>query len=314
MSKRTVSFHYLSIVREEDIESRREARRYPLSCHEIESAFRAILDSMSELSTGGKAKTVNTQYNQYFVEVVSYNEHVAFVRIGQQNPSNTYGLRDVNTLEQSEVPISPSQLLELYTYCLIDFSNCIISYIGVNGAPKISALKYLFNDHFSPRDHTTAVISAIMTGDILNMLVRKEIISAITIEIAVPSDQVLSDIGVGEDSFDSLRNIKYTTKTIKVVATRNRNLFSDNRFLPRIFESTNEQFGNRVKSFKVNAKDNDEASQAPYDLLNYHFTKRVSLQDTRDHDTLTSDTFRTALEETYRQSQTELERYTPTVR
>ena len=56
-----------------------------------------------------------------------------------------------------------SQLLELYTFCLIDFESGIVSYIGINGAPKISAVRNLFDRTLEPEENTSAHLAAIMT-------------------------------------------------------------------------------------------------------------------------------------------------------
>jgi hypothetical protein len=313
MPKRTVSFHYLSINREENVPMTRTARRRALTCREIEAVFVEILRTMTHLQNGARIKTVVTLYNQYFVEVIDFTQHHAFIRIGQQNPNNTYGIRDIETLEQTEVPMRANQLLELYTYCLVDFSRCIISYIGVNGAPKISALRYLFNDHFTPQEHTTAYISAIMTEDIINTIIRKDLISSFEIKVAVPSDTVLGEIGVREATFDALRNVKTRTKTIELIAKRNRNLFERNEDLNSMLADTKERFGDNLRGFEVRARNRDEEGIA-YNLLHYHFTKKVDLEDERDHDTLTSETFKAALITTYEQNRNELVRYTPAIR
>lgn len=310
MPRRTVSFHYLSVTREENVAGTRTARRRYLGCTEIEEIFSEILAGMTQLRNGSRIKTVETNYNQYFVEVMDFARHSAFIRVGQQNPNNTFGIRDRRTLEQTEVPMRASQLLELYTYCLVDFSNCIISYIGVNGAPKISALKYLFNNHFPANEHTTANISAIMTEDIINTITRKDLISSFTISVAVPNDQVLNEVGVGERVFDALRNVKTRTKRIEVVARRNRNLFERNEQLTTLLEDTKEHYGDDLRGFEVKARDRDEEG-TPYNLLHYSFTKKVELQDERDHDALTSETFREALVTTYNQNRPELTRYIP---
>ena len=67
-----------------------------------------------------------------YVEVLEYSEHHAFIQIGQPNPSNTVMLRDKITLETENVPMKVTQLLELFTYCYIDFTTGIVSYISIS--------------------------------------------------------------------------------------------------------------------------------------------------------------------------------------
>ena len=231
----------------------------------------------------------------------------AFLKIGQQNPSNTVALRDRTTLETENVPMRESQLLELYTFCLIDFESGIVSYIGINGAPKISAVRNLFDQTLEPGENTSAHLAAIMTDDILQVLVRKHIISKVSVTVAVPEDQILSDIGLDIENFDAIRNVRTKTATYILVGRRNKNIFTSSSKLAEMIAAIKIKFGDNLQGLTANAKDYNEKSQT-YDLLQYNFTKTVVL-GREDEGLLTLDDFKDALVNTYDLYRTELLRY-----
>lgn len=250
---------------------------------------------------------ITVSSSQYVIEVISYEEHRAFIKIGQQNPSNTVALRDRTTLETESVPMRESQLLELYTFCLIDFETGIVSYIGINGAPRISAVRNLFDQGIDRGENVSPHLAAIMTNDILDVLVKKHIISKLSVTVAVPEDQILSDIGLDRESFDSIRNIKTKMVTYKLVGRRNKNIFSSSGKLAELIASIKMKYGDNLKGLNANAKDQGEKSQS-YDLMQYNFTKTVVLGK-EDSGLLIDDDFKEALLQTYTRYKDELLKY-----
>lgn len=308
MAKKTrkVSFYRLGLIQQVVVD-KNTIRENHLRNNEIEEKFNLIYEEKAfALNDGGRAVTVSTNSNDYVVEVLDYVNHRAFIKIGQQNPSNTVALRDMTTLETEDVPMRDSQSLELYTFCLIDFETGIVSYIGINGAPKISAIRSLFNECLK-EENVYASLAAIMTNDILQTLVSKSIISKISLTVAVPEDHILRDIGVDENTFDSLQHIKTSTATYNVVARRNRNVFRNSTTLGEWIASVKEKFGDNIKKMSANAKDYNEQSQT-YDLMQYNFTKTVTLSDS-DSVFPTLEKYRDALEDTYNKYKAELVRY-----
>ena len=305
---RKVSFYRLSLEKSVFIEGSHTVQKSQLTNNEIEEKFREIYDDkMQQLSNGNHAKNINVSSSQYVIEVMNFEEHRAFIKIGQQNPSNTVALRDRETLETSDVPMSESQLLELFTFCLIDFLTGIVSYIGINGAPRISAIRNLFDQNLLQEEKISTSLAAIMTNDILQILVHKNIISKVSVSVAVPEDQILSDIGLNAENFDAIRNVKTKIATYKIVGKRNKNLFSSSNKLAELIGAIKLKHGDNLKGLSANAKDADEKSQS-YDLLQYNFTKTVVLgQD--DEGLLSLDNFKDALVRTYDQYKEELLRY-----
>lgn len=304
--KRKVSFYYLSANEYIENYEKRTVQEKELTLHDIEGIFLDIFDTkMHLLANNHKAINVTTKSNKYVIEVFYYKNSMSFLRIGQQNDANTVALRDQNTLESENVPMKDGQLLELFTYALIDFKTGIVSYIGINGAPKISAIQSLFSLYDERK--IVASVSSIMTDDILNTISRKRIISKILLTVSIPKDDILSDIGISATDFDDLRNVKTSTITYNIVAQRNKNVFSSSNHIAEWFGEIKTKFGDCLKGLSVNAKDENEESQT-YDLLEHSFTKTVYLSE-ENSSKLTENDFEKSLKRVYSSNQTELLRY-----
>ena len=305
---RKVSFYRLSLEKHTVIPGTNNIQVKQLSNSDIETFFRRICtEKMQSIAGGHKAINITVSSSRYVIEVISHEEHRAFIKIGQQNPANTVALRDKTTLETESVPMKESQLLELYTFCLIDFETGIVSYIGINGAPRISAIRNLFDQGIDREENVSAHLAAIMTNDILQVLVKKHIISKISVTVAVPEDQILSDIGLDRESFDSIRNIKTRMVTYKLVGRRNKNIFTSSNKLAELIANIKAKHGDNLKGLTANAKDANEKSQA-YDMLQYNFTKTVVLGKD-DSGLLMIDDFEEALVQTYNLYKSELVKY-----
>ena len=185
--KRKVYFYRLNLIHQKDID-RNTIKEAPLTNLEIEKKFQNIYDKKTSiLSSGRRAISVTTLSGDYVVEILSFSNHRALIKIGQQNPANTVALRDTSTLETEDVPMRKTQMLELFTFALIDFETCIVSYIGINGAPKISAIRNLFDNNLAA-ENTYATLAIILSQKALENLFKKKIISKVTLTIAVPED------------------------------------------------------------------------------------------------------------------------------
>ena len=305
--QRKVSFYHLSQERTGD-----DKKKYAVSNADIEANFKHIYDHMSVLKDGNHAEKILSGNVKVVVEIIDYNpnEHSVFLKIGHQNHSNTSSLRDQNTLEATEVPMAPSQKLELFTYCYIDFSTCIVSHISLNAAPRVSALRAMF-DHFLLEEfRTSSTLSVIMSSDIIDMIKKKRV-SKLTVAVAVPSDSILSDrIGVGRNTFNKLQHIKKVGYTYTLSAKRFKSMLTSPNALGEMVAAIKEEHGNDLQSLRVNAKGEGEDSQV-YDLLQHSLTKKVNF-DVDDISLLTVDDFRDKLTTCYRANKQDLIQYIPT--
>lgn len=305
---RKVSFYLLVLEKKEPIQGSRHKRFVPLKNDEIEEHFRSIYDNkMQSLSNGNKAISVNFSSGTDIVEVLDYTNRCAFVKIGQQNPSNTVALRDQETLETEEVPMAENQLLELFTYCLIDFETGIISYISISGAPRVSTIRTLFDHYFLHTESIVTKLAAIMQDDIISKLASKKTISKLEVEVAVPSDQILSELGVNPNSYDALQNVRTRTATYEVVGHRNKSIFENQSGFMELIGDIKSTLGENLLKLRANAKDENEQSQS-YDLLQYSFTKTVNLER-ENIETIGANEFKEILETVYAENKNELLRY-----
>lgn len=301
---RKVSFYRLILEKYTLLSDSNVTQVKPLSNKEIEKKFKQIYEEqLILLPNGAKAVKIDTAKSDYVIEVIEYKNKKAFIKIGQENEARTVAIRNSVTLESKDVPMTSDQLLELFTFCLIDFETGIISYIGINGAPKLSAIKGLFNNFLAETEHIFSDLAAILTSDVLNLLARKHTISKMSLTVAIPSDQVLNDIGVDEDTFHEIGEFKTKTATYNLVAKRNKNIFESNNNLIDLVEKLKQKFGDNIVDLTVNAKDLDENSET-YDVMQYNFTKTVILNENNKN--LTTNDFKDALISTYNNNKDEL--------
>ena len=302
--QRKVSFYYLSQERTGD-----DGKKHEVALPQIESNFQHIYNQMNVLSNGHHAEKILYNHVNFVVEVIQYNtdNHLAFISIGYQNHANTAALRDQGTLELSAVPMTPTQKLELFTYCLIDFSTGVVSHISLTNAPRIGALRTMF-DHYLLNDFKTSCsISAIMSSDIIEMIQNKRT-SKITVSVAVPDDTTLSDrIGVGRTAFDKLQNIKKVGYTYTLSAKRLRNIFNSPADVGKVVAAIKEEHGNQLQSLKINAKSDGEETQV-YDLLQQNLTKKVAF-DVEDISELTPEDFHVSITTCYNANKDDLIKY-----
>lgn len=304
ITQRKVSFYRLSLEKHVLLPTN-VTQIQTLSNEEIEEKFNEIYtNNFISLPNGTKAVKIDTGNSEYVVEVIDYDNKRVFIKIGQENDSNTVALRNYITLETEDVPMSAEQLLELYTFCLIDFETCIVSYIGINGAPKLSAIKCLFNTFFLETEKIHSDMASIVTDNVIEILAKKHRISKMSLTVAIPTDKVLSDIGTDENTFYELGEFKTKTATYNLVAKRNKNIFESNSKLADVVEKLKEKFGDKIVDLTVNAKDLDENSQT-YDLMQYNFTKTVLL-NTESTKNLKIEDFKEALNSTYNTNKDEL--------
>ena len=305
---RKISFYLLVLEKKVPIQGSRQTRFVPLTKNEIDEHFKNIYDNkMQLLSNGNKAITVTLSNGADVVEVLEFSNHRAFVKVGQQNPSNTVALRNQATLETEDVPMSENQLLELFTYCFIDFETGIISYISISGAPRVSTIRAMFDHCFLYTENVTTKLAAIMIDDIAAKLSHKHTISKLEIEVAVPSNRILSDLGVNPAGYDALKNVRTRTATYEVISHRNKNMFEDERGFLTLIGDLKSSLGESLLKLRANAKAENEPSQT-YDLLQYSFTKTVNLER-ENIETIGAEEFKEILAETYTQSKDELLRY-----
>lgn len=301
--QRKVAFYHLTQERMGD-----DRRKHSVSNADIESNFQYIYGQMTVLDSQRRAAKIISSNVKVVVEVVRYDpsNHFAFIKIGHQNHANTTSLRDQNTLQATNVPMQPSQRLELFTYCYIDFTTCIVSYISMNSAPRVSALRAMLDHYLLSNFKTSSSFSSIMSADIIDMIKTKRA-SKLVVTVAVPSDDVLEDVGVRRRVFDRLQHVKKIGCTYTISAKRLKNMFSSPEEVGEVVAAIKEEHGDNLQGLKVSAKGEGEETQV-YDLLQHSLTHKVSF-DVEDISLLSADDFYSRLSACYQSQKPDLMRY-----
>lgn len=302
--QRKVAFYHLTQERTGD-----DHRKQVVSNANVEANFQHIYNQMTVLENQRRATKTLSGNVKFVTEVVRYDpdNHFAFIKIGHQNHANTASLRDQNTLEATNVPMQPSQRLELFTYCYIDFITCIVSYISMNSAPRISALRAMLDHYLLNNFKTTSTFSAIMSADIVDMIKKKRT-SKLVVSVSVPDDDVLEEsIGVGKHVFNRLQNVKKVGYSYTIAAQRYKNMFNSPEEVGEIVAAIKEKHGANLQGLKINAKGEGEDSQV-YDLLQHSLTHKVTF-DVDDISLVTADDFYRSLSACYQSQKQDLIRY-----
>lgn len=248
--ERKVSFFRWSQERKKDngIEQLKSA--------DVEVHFKHVYSRMEKLSQQRRAKRIDMDGTQVVVEVIAYSSknHDAFLRVGYQNQPNNTALRDQETLATAEIQVGEKQMVELYTCCYIDFTTCIVSYIGLVSAPRIRALKILFDQELENEGITNA-FSSILDTSTINDLTNKRVTN-LEISIATPGDNILSqDIGVAADDFNTLMHVQKLTCTYKISVERLKSMCESKEDMFRFTENIKKRYDGRIKKFRATIKE-----------------------------------------------------------
>ncbi len=299
--KRTVSFYQLSIQKIIGNHS-----KYCDST-EVKKHFDVLYSQMTSLSTEHRAKKVKRNTQDYVVEIIENGERYVYFKIGRATPTNTIGIRTQSQLEWEDIKLQDGKSLETYTYAMIDFETCIISFIGTVGAPNVNIIETFFKNK---NPDVVASVASIIGDDVLDVLRKKDIITKTLIKVAVPSDEILRDIGVPRSEYDQLLGVKEVKKTFLLKGSRNKHMFTNESNLRSFIDTLFKKWGGDLETVKVSAKDsNHDESTQEYDLLDYKVTKSVSLNADGNHDNLLEDMFKDALKTTYIDTRGDLVKY-----
>lgn len=295
---RKVAFYRLSV-------------RDPVDDKEIllKEAFQYIRDvKLKTVPQGDKAIDLQYDGNIYVAQVMREDGDMVFIRIGRQHPSNTVALRDRDTLESDEVKMTGSQMLEVYTICLLDLSTGIVCYIGMSGAPRVRVIREMFLLYDRYEKETAVELDAILTKDVLKRIAGKRIINSIECTVAVPSDDLLEKtLGLTESAFDELRNIKDAKMTFQIKADRNRTLFTDAGKFEKFMNLIGGRWKDKINRMTVKAKNTDEILQT-FNIMEDAFTVMVNL-DQADIDTVTDERLADLLLDTYNRTKSDILSY-----
>ena len=240
-----------------------------LSNDELESKFQGAVDNkmipIGQL--GHRAVQVDFNEDKYVIELIKKVSHVYYLKLCIANPAHSVALRDKTTLESDSLNIEPTQNLEICTFCIIDFKTRVLSYVGVNGSPRITLLKDWLNKIYKD-DGYGAKMALICSPDVLDAFSKKKRITSLKVDIAVPSDLELERIGISETSFDNMRGKLTCMLSYNISADRGKSLFDDTGKIKQVIDKLISCTDvDALKSFKGYGKDDGETNAQIFNLL-----------------------------------------------
>lgn len=274
---RRLKFYLLSMIS--------KSNHRTLNCVDLEAKFQAVVDNLMKPigATGHKAALIDLSDGTFVIELVKQEDHVSYLKLGINNPVNSVALRDSSTLEANSLRVGPNQSLEIYTFCIIDFETRVLSYVGMNGSPRVSIIKDWLNRILFLDYYTT--LALIYSPDILSVLSKKKRVTTLKVDIAIPSDSELENIGVSEPTFDELRGKLTRTVSYVVRAGRGKSLIDNPSMIEtvfrRILHGVEEE---SIELLKAYGKNEGEINAQPFDLLDYGVTVSESINRS-DYDT-----------------------------
>lgn len=313
-TKRNVSFFLMDFrktIKDNDIKENKVIYQ-SINKDEVYTYLLELIDkSFVETKNKKKVCKINMNSDDIYIEVVEFTKKYSVFKIGHEKATNTYDIRDKKTYISTEVPIKDHESLEMYTYCFFDHSNYVCAIIDVYGAPTVAAFRTLFSHFFYENYENEGILvtcSSILTRDIIKELTKKDVISNVTAEIAIPQSKILDEYAyVDRNEFKGLQNVKTTTVTFNLVSQRNKNLFVDENQLLKLFENMKEKHKENLKKFYVKAKNKGE-SMSEYNILEYRFTKHINLTK-KDVNKLSQDDIVSALKNVYTKSVKEISEF-----
>lgn len=145
----------------------------------------------------------------------------------------------------------------------------------MNGSPRASIVKEWINDKCQ-ESGIEAHLAAIVSKDVIKILSSKKRVLRIELDVAVPSDDILEEIGVPESTFDGLRGQKMKTLKYTLKAERGKSIFESKEMIPKLVQNLLDSVPlGIVRSLNAFTKDEGEINPQIINLLE----EGVTVQD-----------------------------------
>ena len=233
-----------------------------------------------------------------------------FARIGRKKDINELQRRNRTNFQSQNIDKSDDEDIEVFTYFYMIFERTeekvSIVYLTSMSAPGIRHLDKLMTKYAIDNKKST-FISPIITKNVANVLKKKDIVNAFSYKIAVPTDKIigLDGIGLSEDAYDNLKNVKTTEVVITITAERNQNLFKDKGEIAKLTDKIYKTHGSKVKDCLAKAKNNNGAL-IPYHFLDNEFIEKTTFKYTSEDGDLRVEEIKHKLLEKYLLHRTDL--------
>lgn len=256
-----------------DIHEKKDNVEKVLSNQAIYELFKDIYEHSKDVKNY-KTYELNGQYYYDFIE---FNENEVFLKIGKVNINSSIEIRDKDTYMSGPIDIKDNQQLNTIVYYYMDFTTCIATILSTEGVGYGTAIKKLILDRYK-EGISDVVFANIISKNIIDVIMKKDIIGTIEYSYAVPSDEILSnDMHVDRDIFVDIQNKKSMVLTCHLGIERNKSAFDNHHKLLAMFNKVC-SVHHSLKSFIVNAKDSDE-KMSSFNLLKYRYKDKIEYKE-----------------------------------
>lgn len=224
-------------------------------------------------------KNINVKANNANIDECSY----IFARLGRKKDINNIQKRNRKDYSTKKIEIDIDEDMEVYTYLYIFFEESVkkisIAYLTSKSAPHISKISNLIYKYGNNKSNVIEV-NPILTEESTKILQGKQIINAIQYKIAVPTQKIigLDGIGLPEDVYEELVNVKSTDIVITITAERNQNLLKDKTKIETLKDHIYKTHKSNVKDCLAKAKDSTRSHALPYHFLENEFISKVNFK------------------------------------
>lgn len=290
-----IHFYQANYVRKKIkiVKGKNLVERTDLSYEELKTDIKAILKTnlknntiilddapdwvMMEILEMGK--NINVRRNDANIDECSY----IFARLGRKKDINNIQKRNMKDYSAKKIEISKDENMEIYTYFYILFEESVkkvsIAYLTSKSAPHISKISNLIYKYHNDKSNVIEV-NPILTEESTKILQNKKIINAIQYKVAVPTEQIvgLEGIGLPQEVYEELENVKSTDIIITITAERNQNLLKDKTKIENLKDYIYKTHKSNVKECLAKAKDNAKSQILPYHFLENEFISKVNFK------------------------------------
>ena len=215
--EKNIYFYLLSITEEK--EENKKTITTQLSNH-------AVYELFSNIYVDSKKVDSYKSYvleGQYYYDFIYFSEDETFIKIGKVNENTTIEKRNKDTLESGPIEVNENEQLDKIIYYYMDFKTGIASILNADGVGYGTAIKKLIMGKYI-KNNLQVTFANIISKNIIEMVMNKDVIGTIEYSYAVPNDDILSDdLNINRNFFKiSLRPNPLDKSRIKRLKSHNQ--------------------------------------------------------------------------------------------
>ncbi len=278
--EKNIYFYLLSITEEK--EENKKTITTQLSNYAVYELFSNIYVDSKNV---GSYKSYVLE-GQYYYDFIYFSEDETFIKIGKVNENTTIEKRNKDTLESGPIEVNENEQLDKIIYYYMDFKTGIASILNADGVGYGTAIKKLIMGKYN-KNNLQVTFANIISKNIIEMVMNKDVIGTIEYSYAVPNDDILcDDLNVNRNFFNNIENKKALILSCRIPIQRNKSAFKNHNELLTTMNHISREH-ELLKTFVVNAKNNGEKMKG-FNLLKYRFKESIECenQDFSDYESI----------------------------